>query len=337
MRALLLAVLAALALPAPAAAGVTGVWGPTLEGGFLSAYPRYAELGARVHNVHLFWDEQARRRPRRPADPRDPAYRWRRDLDRAIEESRESGVRLVVTLHRTPLWATSYGTVDARPDDLRDWRAFVTAAARRFRAVRHWRIWESPNFGGTFQPLAPQIERNEPLTATQRLAPRLYADMLDAAYSALKRVDRRNLVIGGNLTTSGDIAPRPYLRALRTSAGRRPRMSFFGFDPQSDRLPLIGELPPSPDGFADLADLPRLMRWLDRDVRRGVRVWIGSYELPIEDRARQAELLRNLIRHVRRTRRIAAFSYRTLTGPRGLFDESGRDTAASAAFREASS
>ena len=39
----------------------------------------------------------------------------------------------------------------------------------------------------------------------QAEAPRLYARILDAAYGALKGVSRRNLVIGGDTFTTGDI------------------------------------------------------------------------------------------------------------------------------------
>ena len=95
------------------------------------------------------------------------------------------------------------------------------AAARRYPSVRHWMIWGEPSKASRFQPLVPALRRR--FDPAQRRGPRRYARILDAAYAALKRVSRRNLVIGGNTLTTGDVVaaqlhPRPC--ACRAAAAR---------------------------------------------------------------------------------------------------------------------
>ena len=75
------------------------------------------------------------------------------------------------------------------PGDPRDFATFMAAASRRYPQVRHWMIWGEPSKAARFQPLVPSAGRR--LSARQRRGPRTYARLLDAAYGALKRVDRR--------------------------------------------------------------------------------------------------------------------------------------------------
>jgi hypothetical protein len=70
--------------------------------------------------------------------------------------------------------------------------------------------------------------------------PRRYARLLGAAYGALKSVSPRNLVIGGNKFTGGDISPTNWARYLLLPNGRQARMDMWGHNPFSRREPWAG-------------------------------------------------------------------------------------------------
>ena len=122
-------------------------------------------------------------------------------------------------------------------------------------------IWGEPSKPERFQPLARATGRR--LTRRQRRGPRRYARILDASYGALKEVNRRNLVIGGNTWTAGEVVPLNFIRAMRLPGGRRPRMDLYGHNPFTARLPDLRERPLS-YGTADFSDLDTLAGWLDR-------------------------------------------------------------------------
>ena len=156
--------------------------------------------------------------------------------------------------------------------------------------------------------------------------------MLDATYGALKRVNRRNLVIGGNTWTGGEVTPLNFIRAMRLPSGRRPRMDLYGHNPFTARAPRLSE-DPLRYGFADFSDLDTLAGWLDRygyRDRRGRRLRLflsefviqtdhGSYEFNYYvDRRTQAGWLARALRITRRWRRIYTLGYL------GLYDEQPR-------------
>ncbi len=204
------------------------------------------------------------------------------------------------------------------------------AAARRYRAVRHWMLWGEPSKASRFQPLVSALGRR--LSARQKRGPRHYARMLDATYGALKGVNRRNLVIGGNTWTGGEVTPLNFIRAMRLPSGRRPRMDLYGHNPFTARAPRLSE-DPLRYGFADFSDLDTLAGWLDRygyRDRRGRRLRLflsefviqtdhGSYEFNYYvDRRTQAGWLARALRITRRWKRIYTFGYL------GLYDEQPR-------------
>ena len=106
-------------------------------------------------------------------------------------------------------------------------------------------------------------KRDRPLTRRMKKGPHTYARILDAAYAALKRRSRRNLVIGGNSFTTGDVSSLNWIRNLRLPNGKPPRMDLYGHNPFSARRPLLNR-PPLGHGFADFSDLDLLARWVDR-------------------------------------------------------------------------
>ena len=305
------------------------IWGPIDRNG-VSQFPIYRDLGAGIFQMQIAWSSAAPTRPQRPADPADPAYLWPAEIDLAIARAARHGMTVSILLNGAPAWANGGQDPGYAPRRPRDFAEFAAAAARRYPRVRHWMIWGEPSKVSRFQPLVPAMGRR--LTAAQRRGPRLYARILDASYAALKRVNRRNLVIGGNTWTGGEVVPLNFIRAMRLPNGRRPRMDLFGHNPFTLRTPRLSRSP-SAYGHADFSDLDTLARWLDqrgyRDRRgRPLRLFLSELSIPTDHanfefnfwvtRETQARWLRAALRITRRWRRIYTLGYL------GLYDDPPR-------------
>ena len=280
--------------------------------------------------MSVSWASVAPTRPADPANPGDPAYRWPAEVDRAVAEGRRYGIGVSVLLSGAPGWANGGRPsiwAPRRPGDFAD---FASAAARRYPGVRHWMIWGEPSKASRFQPLVQAMGRR--ISRAQLRGPRRYARILDAAYAALKRVNRRNLVIGGNTWTGGEVLPLNFIRAMRLPSGRRPRMDLYGHNPFGIRTPDLRESPVR-FGYADFSDLDTLTRWLDRygyRDRRGrrLRLFLSEYTIPTDHsnyefnfwvtRRTQAKWLAAALRIARRWNRIYTLGYL------GLYDDPPR-------------
>ena len=332
-----------------------GIWGPAQIGG-ISQFPIYRELGAGVYHASFSWASVATRRPQNPRDPDDPAYRWRPDVDFAVGEARRYGMRVAIMVKGTPRWANGGRSDNWAPKRPRDYADFMAAAVRRYPSVRYWIAWGEPTRRPNFRPLPPSTHPSRPLTRRQRVGPRLYSRLLDQAYGAIKSVNRRALVVGGNSFTSGQIGPRNWIRNLKLPSGRPPRMDLYGHNPFAARRPDLSKRP-LVDGYADFCDLDDLASWVDRDLGRRpgggkIRLWLGEYTTPTDhfsgfnyrvSRRTQASWLASALRITRRWGRIETLNWLTLYDdpPRadgdyttfGLIDADGRRKPAFDAFR----
>jgi hypothetical protein len=357
--------LLALLWPAAPAAGAPSqkksLWGPVAVNG-TSTFPIYSELGVGLYQTAISWAEVAPTRPANPANPADPAYRWPADVDVAVAEGRRYGIRVSVLLNQAPSWSNGGRSLEWAPRRPRDFANFAAAAARRYPGVRHWMIWGEPSKASRFQPLVTSMGRR--ISSRQKQGPRLYARILDASYAALKRVRRRNIVIGGNTWTGGEVTPLNFIRSMRLRNGRRPRMDLYGHNPFTARTPDLDNNPLR-FGFADFSDLDTLARWLDRygyrnrRSRRGrrgrrLKIFISEMVIPTDhanselnfyvDRPTQARWIRAALRITRRSRRIYTFGYLGLYDDppqadglevnRGLIDREGRKKPSYFAFQQ---
>jgi hypothetical protein len=191
-------------------------------------------------------------------------------------------------------------------------------------------IWGEPTRRANFQPLVHE-RRDRPLTRRMRRGPRTYARLLDSAYVALKRSNRRNLVIGGNTLVTGDVSPYNWIKNLRLPNGKAPRMDLYGHNPFGARRPNLRRRALG-HGFADFSTLDTLARWIDRYLRRPggrrKRLFLSEYSVATDhigyesnfyvSRGTAASWLRSALRITRRWWRIHTFGWV------GLYDEPPR-------------
>lgn len=258
------------ATPVAAQAAVKSIWGPVRLPNGASAFPTYRDLGVRDLQMTLSWQETTATRPQHPRDPNDPAYRWPADVDRAVAEAGRYGISISLRLIGTPPWANRGRSWQWAPTHSADFGAFATAAAKRYLTVHRWMVWSEPNRHGAFQP----VRAGDPS------GPRRYAQLLDAAYGALKQASRRNTVIGGMTYTSGDIPTRQWLRWLRLPNGKRPRLDWWGHNPYSTRFPDLRRKPYNRAlmDFSDLDTLHSLLHHAFRG-RSTPKLWLSEFSI----------------------------------------------------------
>lgn len=188
MRRLLLALLAVLALPAPAGAAQTGLVeaiGQTADG------PGQAKaLGAGWVRLWMRWSDVEPTEGRLEADPLA-------SLRNAVHGYTRRGVRTLVVVQAAPQWARVGRSADPTvpPASPARFGRFMGQVARALPEVAAWEVWNEPD--------EPYFWRGAP-------EPRRYASMLRRAHTAIKAAQPRDLVVtGGTVAFNYD-----YVRAL---------------------------------------------------------------------------------------------------------------------------
>ncbi|HEY3072564.1 MAG TPA: hypothetical protein VGJ46_07070, partial [Candidatus Limnocylindrales bacterium] len=234
-------------------------------------FPEFRTLGVRVWVSGISWASIATARPANPRSPTDPAYVWPADLDTALNKARAYGIEPVLYVNGFPAWSNEGkepNWVSTNPADYGD---FTAAAVARYPQVRRWIVLSEPSQRLNFRPQG----------SGGRLAPRLYARLLSAAYGAMHAVRPDVVVIGGNVGPGGQndewtTAPDTFLRNMVLPNGRRPKLDMFGINPYTER-PINGGYPRRP-GRVDLDDLDWLGRQLDRYYpSRHLQIFIGEF------------------------------------------------------------
>jgi hypothetical protein len=146
--------------------------------------------------MKLQWDQTATVAPEDASDPEDTAYDWPAEIDTAIDEGKRTGIKIALTVAGTPGWANGEKARTVPPKKAADLADFLTAAAKHYKTVRIWSIWD---------------EKISPASS--------YPKLLDAAYVALHKVNKQNKVIGGNGNTNL----------------KKARMDYLGVDPSAKK------------------------------------------------------------------------------------------------------
>jgi Beta-galactosidase len=187
-RALLAAVLAALCLPAGAAAGVPRDFFGVMANGPLDA-PGFAldsesaamhSAGVQTERMEISWDL---------VEPQQGQYDYAL-TDRKVLAAARAGIDVLALIVRSPGWAAQHaGQPFSAPRDPADYAAFAATLVARYgpggelwrehpevapRPVRAWQVWNEPNLEVYW--------REQPFM-------RRYARLLNAAYAAIKWAD----------------------------------------------------------------------------------------------------------------------------------------------------
>lgn len=268
----------AFAAPGSAVAFSKAIWGPVYRGG-VNQFPLYHQLGVSIYEADLSWNAVASSRPRDPANPRDPAYRWPGDIQQAIRQARRFHMRVMLQIIGAPPWANGgHADWSWAPRNPADFATFAAAAARRYPSVHLWMIWGEPTRPGNFHPITKALPGVR-LDPAQQAAPHIYARMLDAAYGALKGANRRNIVIGGSTYTTGLLDPLQWIENLRLPDGRPPRMDMYAHNPFSYKAPSFS-VGFSPFDEVQFSDLPELAHWIDRYLHPGLPLFLSEWTIP---------------------------------------------------------
>jgi hypothetical protein len=228
----------------------------------------------------LSWAQVAPTRPAIARSSEDPAYAWPASLDQALDKARAYGIEPVLYVNGFPAWSNGGRDQAWVPNKPGDYADFMAAAVARYPQVRRWIVFAEPSHFVNFRPQG----------GNGRRAPRLYAQLLDAAYGAMHAVRPDVVVIGGNVHPAGrndeeTTAPDTFLRYMVLPNGRRPRLDMFGVNPYTER-PLNMALPHRP-GRLDFNDLDWLARQLDRYwPARRLHLFISEFGWNTEHAAR---------------------------------------------------
>jgi hypothetical protein len=239
-----------------------------------SAFPTYRELGVDIYQFQIHWDEVAPTQPANPRDPADPAYNWA-PAAKIVEAAVQNGIRPAALVQRSPSWASGKVKPIWAPKKPTDFANFVYAASKRFPDIHMWMIWGEPSRKENFLPMKEGQARG----------PRIYAQMLERSYVALKKADRRNRVVGGMTLNGGTVMPPEFIRLMKLPNGRPPRMDLWGHNPFDARFPRLADQPLGRyRGFNDIDTLQGEIRTAYRAGKRKVpRLWLSEWTI-VSDR-----------------------------------------------------
>ena len=209
--------------------------------------------GASIIRVPVSWREVARRQPRHPLDPGDPAYDWGY-YDAAISDIVAQGLQPLLTIGGAP----GYAAGPYRPASISEaaWMpdpgsfgTFATAVARRYSGtfaglprVHYFEAWNEPNL--TFF-LAPQWNGKRAVGAE------LYRSLVAGFYGGVKSVDPTNVVLAGAQGPFGDDPNEGFgrvrpVRFLRAMLCLKPNLKPTRFCPEMASFDVLSHHPIDP-------------------------------------------------------------------------------------------
>jgi len=263
-------------------------------------FPQLKKTGTQLLRVNLWWSgpgiSVATRKPKRPADPNDPAYNWD-TYDRTVRFSIVNGIQPIFSVLGTPPWAHAAKGWNVAPTNARDLQNFATAAQKRYSGsfvnadgvtlprVSLWMAWNEPN-NPVF--LKPQYRRTGKTWAIQ--SGRDYAKMCNAVVQGIKSVQRSSKVACGATGPRGNnnpnssrpsVSPIPFLRAMKAGGAtgfdayaHHPYYGSPAETPSTKPPPGIRGQPPT---AVTLGNINVLIAELDKLYGKRMRVWVTEY------------------------------------------------------------
>ena len=221
----------------------------------------FKRLGVPIVRFTLRWNEIARRRPKNPTSPPDPAYDWRRP-DRVLRGLRRYGLTPVVTLVGTPPWANGGRTPNFAPPHPLDFRRFATAAARHYPWIRYWLIWNEPNKRIWLRPTRAAI---------------YVQHLLNPGYEAIHAV-LPHARVGGGVTgprgAAGGVAPTTWVRSMARAHAKLDAYAHHPYPASPSETPSSGGCKNCP--WITMATIKKLLILVKRSW--GPKpVWLTEY------------------------------------------------------------
>jgi beta-glucosidase/6-phospho-beta-glucosidase/beta-galactosidase len=106
----------------------------------VSSWP-FTPFGSwRLFGAYVQWDD---------LEPQKGQWNFRR-LDWYVEEAGRHGIELLLTLGRTPQWASARPNEDrkgsaAEPASIEDWKNYVRTLSRRYKGrIKYYEVWNEP-------------------------------------------------------------------------------------------------------------------------------------------------------------------------------------------------
>jgi hypothetical protein len=344
------ATLAATAQPADASRYLrVGIYdeAQTLYGPVDRTFALFKQLRVQEVRLNLYWGGKygvATRRPARPTNPNDPAYRWAL-YDRTVRLAAAQGSHVMFSIYGTPAWANAGRPLQYAPRRSLDLRNFAYAAARRYSgsfrdasgqklpAVKEWLAWNEPN-NPIF--LRPQYKRVGKQWVIQSAID--YAKICNAVYNGVHATLNKNERVGCGVTSPrgnnnpssarASVSPLAFLRAVKKAGLKR-------FDAWAHHPYYAGPAdqpttkPVTPKGAPPTAITLGNINDLIREVSRlygNKRIWVTEYGYQTNppDRlfgvswARQAAYLKESFAIARRNPRIDVMLWFLLKDEAGL-------------------
>jgi len=263
-------------------------------------FPQLQKTRTQLLRVNLWWSGPgitvATRKPKRPADPNDPAYNWD-TYDRTVRFSIVNGIVPIFSIIGTPPWANAAKGWNVAPTNARDLQNFAAAAQKRYSGtfvnadgvvlprVSLWMAWNEPN-NPVF--LKPQYRRVGTTWTIQ--SGRDYAKLCNAVVSGIKSVQRTSKVACGATGPRGNnnpnssrpsVSPIPFLRAMKAGGAKGfdayAQHPYYGSPAETPSTKPPPGLRGQPPTAVTLGNIDVLIGELDRLYGRQMRVWVTEY------------------------------------------------------------
>jgi hypothetical protein len=262
-------------------------------------FPTLRTLGTELVRVNLVWggpNGVAKRKPRNPMNPADPAYDWS-VYDRTVVYAAAHGMKVLFGIVGTPPWANAAAGVNVAPRNAVDLERFAVAAARRYSgsyttpegralpAVRQWLAWNEPNNPAFLRPQYRTVAGKPVIQSAVD-----YAKICNAVVRGVRKttVGASKVACGvtgprGNNNPNSSrpaTAPVAFLRAMKKAGAKGfdayAHHPYYGTPKETPTTPP----PPGIHGNAPTAVTLGNIGTLVREVTRlygNKRIWITEY------------------------------------------------------------
>jgi hypothetical protein len=210
------------------------------------------ELGVDIVRYTIDWRAVERSRGNRDWSSVDPI----------LNGLRAHGIPAVVTIWGTPRWANGGRSANWAPNRAADFANFAAAAAKRYRHVKKWLIWNEPNQRRWLRPTSART---------------YVTKLLNPAYRSMHNVSR-GVKIGAGVTAPRGaykgLSPVDFIRGMRASRAKLDAYAHHPYPLRRQETPFAGGCDHC--STITMATLDRLLREVKR-AWGNKRIWLTEY------------------------------------------------------------